>query len=120
MSGHAIFKDLTPAQVKAALDKGEILLVDVREPAEFAAERIHGALNFPLSTFDPRTLPDAADKAIVFQCGSGKRSAMAIDRARKGGHAIDSHLGGGILAWKAAGLPTVTLDISTGAVRDRA
>jgi len=46
-------KDLTPTEVKTALDAGRILLIDVREPAEFAAERIHGALNFPLSTFDP-------------------------------------------------------------------
>lgn len=113
-------KDLTPQQVKADLDAHAILLIDVREPAEFAAERIHGALNFPLSTFDPGVLPAAGDKLMVLQCGSGKRSATAIDRCQKAGHAIDSHLAGGIMAWKAAGLPTVTLDSDTGSVRDRA
>ena len=113
-------KDLTPKQVKAALDARAILLIDVREPAEFAAERIHGALNFPLSTFDPTALPKADDKTIVFQCGSGKRSAMAVDRCRKAGHAIDAHLAGGITAWKAENLPTITIDSATGAVRDRA
>ena len=112
-------KDLGPRQVKAALDAHEILLIDVREPAEYAAERIHGALNFPLSTFDPGALPNAGDKMIVFQCGSGKRSATAVDRCRTAGHAIDAHLAGGIMAWKAAGLPTVALDDATGAVRDR-
>lgn len=111
-------RDLTPLQVRAALDAHEILLVDVREPAEFAAERIHGALNFPLSTFDPGALPEAGDRLMVLQCGSGKRSAMAIDQCRKAGHAIDSHLAGGIMAWKAAGLPTVTIDSATGSVRD--
>lgn len=119
MFGAPKIKDLTPQQVKAALDGHEILLVDVREPAEFAAERIHGALNFPLSTFDPGALPDAGDKLVVFQCGSGKRSATALDQCRKAGHAIDCHLAGGIMAWKAAGLPTVSLDISTGALRDQ-
>ena len=44
MFGSPKTKDLTPAQVKASLDAHEILLIDVREPAEFAAERIHGAL----------------------------------------------------------------------------
>lgn len=119
MFGAPKVKDLTPADVKAALDAGEILLIDVREPAEFAAERIHGALNFPLSTFDPAALPLADDKRIIMQCGSGKRSAMAIERCRAAGHKLESHLGGGILAWKAAGLPTISLDSESGQVRDR-
>jgi len=118
MSAPAPIKDLTPRQVETALEAGEILLVDVREPAEFAAERIHGALNFPLSTFDPDALPEAGDRLVVFQCGSGKRSASAIDLCRRAGHAIDAHLAGGISAWKAAGLPTVALDSATGALRD--
>ena len=113
-------KDLTPHQVKGALDRHAILLIDVREPAEFAAERIHGALNYPLSTFDPAALPRADDRTIVLQCGSGKRSANAVALCRKAGHAIDAHLAGGIMAWKAAGLPTVTLDSETGAPHDRA
>ena len=113
-------KDLTAQDVKTALDAHQILLVDVREPAEFAAERIHGALNFPLSTFDPASLPVSTDKALIFQCGSGKRSAMAIERCRAAGHKVDSHLGGGIMAWKAAGLLTVAIDSETGRVEDRA
>ena len=111
-------RDLPPAVVKAALEAHEIILVDVREPQEFAAERIHGALNFPLSSFDPGALPPAGDRLIVFQCGSGKRSAMAVERCQAAGHAIDAHLAGGIMAWKAQKLPTVTLDTATGGVRD--
>lgn len=111
--------DLKPDQVRDALASGRILLIDVREPSEFAAERIHGALNFPLSTFDAGALPKSGDRTVVFSCGSGKRSAMAVDQAQKAGHHIDSHLAGGLLAWKAAGLPTMTIDAATGAVRDR-
>lgn len=112
-------RNLTPAEVSAALDAGQILLIDVREPAEFAAERIGGALNFPLSTFDPDALPRADDRTVVLSCGSGKRSAMAIERCQKAGHAIDAHLAGGILAWKAAGQPTLGLDPGTGAISGR-
>ena len=53
-------KDFTPARLRQGLEAGEIVLVDVREPGEYAAERIHGALLFPLSTFDPAALPDPA------------------------------------------------------------
>ena len=107
MFGSPKTKDLTAQQVKAALDAQEILLVDVREPDEFAAERIAGAVNVPLSSFDPKGLPDAGGKSVVFQCGSGKRSATAVGHCQKAGHALDTHLTGGITAWKAAGLPTV-------------
>lgn len=106
MSGTPKTKDLTPHQVRAALDAREILLIDVREPEEFAAERIEGALNVPLSTLDPRALPDAGGKAVVLHCAGGKRSGMAIEKCRAAGQAIDTHLAGGLAAWKAAGLPT--------------
>lgn len=118
MFGSPKTRDLSPAEVKRELDAHRIVLVDVREPAEFAAERIHGALNFPLSTFDPGALPDAGDRLIVFQCGSGKRSGMAVEQCRKAGHKLDTHLAGGIMAWKAAGLPTVTLNTETGRLSD--
>jgi len=120
MVGFARIRDLSPREVQDDLAAGRLLLIDVREPAEFAAERIHGALNFPLSTFDPLALPKADDRSIVFSCGSGKRSAMAVERSRKAGHRIDAHLAGGLLAWKAAGLPTIALDADTGALNDRA
>lgn len=118
MFGRQRIHNLSPAQVRALLDNGEILLVDVREPAEFAAQRIHGALNFPLSTFDPHALPDHSDRRIVFQCGSGKRSAMAVQRCQAAGLSVDSHLAGGIAAWIGAGLSTIAFDPATGAIAD--
>lgn len=108
MFGAPKTQDLTPAQVKAALDAREILLIDVREPDEFAAEKIAGAVNIPLSSFDPAALPEAGGKTIVLQCAGGKRSAMAVDKCRKANQVIEAHLAGGLMAWKAAGLPTVT------------
>ena len=108
MFGATQTKDITPQQVKAALDSHEILLIDVREPDEFAAEKISGALNVPLSTLNPGALPDGGGKTVVMQCAGGKRSAMAVDKCRKANPAIETHLAGGLAAWKAAGLPTVT------------
>lgn len=107
MFGKPKLKELSPLEVRDGLAAGRYLLVDVREAAEHAAERIKGAHLFPLSSFDPHALPDADDKAIVFQCGSGKRSAMAVEHCRKAGLKHDAHMTGGIGAWKGQGLPTV-------------
>ncbi len=96
-----------------------ILLIDVREPEEYAAERIHGALLYPLSTFDARALPDTGDVKIVFHCGSGMRSAKAIAAAEVAGLPIAGHLTGGLKAWKDAGLPVIVLDPATGKPRER-
>ena len=109
----------TPQQVHDAMVRGEIVLIDVREPSEYAVERIHGAMLFPLSAFDPASLPAVGDKGIVLQCGSGKRSEMAFRKAFSAGVLVRSHMGGGIMAWKASGLPVVTVDPATGVVQDR-
>jgi rhodanese-related sulfurtransferase len=99
------------------LKAGEILLVDVREASEFAAERIAGALLYPLSTFDASQLPPDGPRRLVFHCGSGKRSLTAAERRLAAGARVAAHLGGGLLAWKAAGLPVIAIDPSTGLPR---
>lgn len=111
-------QELTPTEVHTALREHSITLVDVREPQEYVNERIHGALLFPLSTFDPLALP-VGDRPIVFQCGSGKRSAVAVAKCMEAGVPVTRHLKGGLLAWKHARLPTVTLDPASGGVVDR-
>jgi len=103
---HAVL-DVTPAEVARLLSDRQILLVDVREPHEFAAERIPGAVLCPLSTFDAHSLPAESAVRIVFQCGSGKRSAMAARARLTAGAASAAHLTGGIAAWTAAGLATI-------------
>lgn len=111
-------RDLDPEQVLTALRAGKVFLIDVREPAEFANQRIHGALLAPLSTFEPRSIPVGTDRQIVFQCGSGKRSRMALDRFIKETGAEAAHMQGGIGAWKARGFPCVTISPATGEVED--
>lgn len=112
-------RDLAPAELARWMAERAILLIDVREPDEYAAERIHGALLFPLSTFDPRALPDTGASKIVFQCGSGMRSAKALAAADAARLATAGHLAGGIKAWKDAGLPTIAIDPNTGKPRER-
>lgn len=105
MSQTDIFQDLDPETVRDLVGSGRALLIDVRERQEFDAERIEGALLHPLSAFDPHALP-LAGELLILQCGSGKRSATAMERCRAAGIRCHGHLRGGIMAWKAAGLPT--------------
>jgi rhodanese-related sulfurtransferase len=99
-------EDLMPADVAKGIAEGKYLLVDVREPNEVAAEAYPDAAVVPLSTFDPASIPDPKGKQVVFACRSGKRSVTASLAAQAAGLAYDKHLAGGILGWKAAGLPT--------------
>ena len=105
--GHRV-RDLTPQEVAQGLKDGRVVLVDVREPNETAVERFPGAVLVPLSAFDPATIPAPPGSEVVFACRSGRRSVTASLAAQEQGFAYDSHLAGGILAWKAAGLPTET------------
>ena len=107
MADHQV-TDLTPEEVSKGMAEGHYLLVDVREPNEVAAESYPGAAVVPLSRFDPLDIPDPQGKQVVFACRSGKRSVTASLAAQAGGLAYDKHLAGGMLAWKAAGLPTET------------
>ncbi len=98
--------DLEPADVARGLAEGKVLLVDVRELNETAVERYPGAVIVPLSSFDPADIPDPQGKQVVFACRSGRRSVTASQAAQAHGLPYNSHLAGGILAWKDAGLPT--------------
>jgi rhodanese-related sulfurtransferase len=95
--------DLAPEDVARGLADGKILLVDVREPNETAVERYPDAFYLPMSEFDPAAIPDPE---VVFACRSGNRSVTASLMAQAAGLPYDSHLAGGMLAWKSLGLPT--------------
>jgi len=106
--GVAVVHDLTPQDVAQGIAEGRFLLVDVREPNEVSAEAYPDGIVVPLSSFDPKLIPDPAGKDVVFACRSGKRSVTASMAAQAAGLPYDKHLTGGILGWKAAGLPTKT------------
>ena len=107
MADHQVH-DLMPLDVSKGIAEGRYLLVDVREPNEVAVEAYPDAVVVPLSGFDPQDIPDPGGKQVVFACRSGKRSVTASRAAQADGLAYDKHLAGGMLAWKAAGLPTKT------------
>jgi rhodanese-related sulfurtransferase len=88
--------DLTPEEVSKGMAEGRYLLVDVREPNEVAVEAYPDGVVVPLQTFDPAAIPDP------------QGSVTASLAAQAAGLPYDKHLAGGIIGWKAAGLPTRT------------
>jgi len=95
--------DLDREDIKQGLQDGSILLVDVREPHEYAAGHIPGAVLHPLSAFDPSSLPEG--KRIVFSCAAGVRSVRALEFAQAAGLDIREHYKGGFKDWISAGEP---------------
>lgn len=86
---------------------GGIQVIDVREPAEFddALGHVPGARLLPLSTLAARSGEIAKDRPVVAVCRSGARSAQATVLLQKSGFVQVANLAGGMLRWRAEGLP---------------
>ena len=99
---------LSPAEVSARIKVGKALLVDIREPDEVARERIADSVAAPLSLFEEAHLDLRPGRDVVFMCRTGNRTGSHCVRLadRIPGEAF--MLNGGLDAWKAEGLPTLT------------
>ena len=96
-----------PATVQAWLERGQALLIDVREPDEHARERIVGARLAPLSRIEAGSRFAEPGKTVVFHCNSGNRTTQAAALLGRAGGDEACQLAGGLQAWKRAGLPVV-------------
>lgn len=85
-----------------------MVILDVRENAEFEAEHVPDSICCPLSQFDlmaPGILKNIKDSEIVIMCRSGNRAKMALNELKK--FDVNQHqftvFDGGIIQWKAQG-----------------
>ena len=102
-------EDYTPQQVAELMAQGEIQLIDVRQPEEHDAGRIAGDRLVVLSDLAAEVDSIDRERAVVFYCRSGSRSAMAAEAFRGAGFNAHNMLGG-LLDWHAAGLPLEPAD----------
>jgi adenylyltransferase/sulfurtransferase len=93
--------NITPAELKTRLERGETLrLIDVREAEEWAVARLPQAELIPLSQFQQRAMQELApEETIVLYCHHGMRSARAQGYLKAQGYANVLNLTGGIDAW---------------------
>ena len=95
---------ITPEQAAAAFAKRELVLVDVRQPAELRRGRVRGAINIPLGELRARLHELEHGGQVAFLCHSGARSSRATGVAIKAGYDA-VNIRGGVIAWTRAGLP---------------
>jgi phage shock protein E len=101
-------QEISPQEAAAALERGDTLLIDVRDPDEWQEGHIPGAKNFSRGTVEleiEEAAPDLSTR-IITHCGGGGRSALTAESLQRMGYTNVKSMAGGFKAWKAAGLPT--------------
>lgn len=97
-------RPVAPQTARQWVEAGSAILVDIREPAEHARERIPGARLHPMSALSSSGLADVRERVVVFHCKSGGRTKANAERLSAVACREVYYLEGGIDAWKAAGL----------------
>jgi rhodanese-related sulfurtransferase len=97
--------ELTVQQVADIMNHPDVVLIDVREPSEYAAGHIPGVKLIPLGSLPSRVNEIPKDKFVVMTCRSGNRSGQATKFLRDQGFDNVHNMTGGINAWQQAGLP---------------
>jgi rhodanese-related sulfurtransferase len=98
---------VNPTQATQLINREDALVIDVRDPAEFAAGHVLGAKNLPLSRLDSpgADVAKRKERPVIVYCDGGERAAKAAAALRKQGFTRVANLSGGIGAWQQAGLP---------------
>ena len=95
-----------PAEAVRLINREKGVLIDVCEPAEFAAGHAVGARNIPVATIvGSKDLPSNKALPLVLLCASGARAGRAAGLLRKAGYEKATVVTGGLPAWREAGLP---------------
>jgi rhodanese-related sulfurtransferase len=97
---------VTPSEAVMLINRQKAVLIDVSEPAQYAAGHAVGAKNVPLASLQASTeLPMTKALPLVVLCPTGTRATRAVAILRKLGYENSRALAGGFPAWRDANLP---------------
>jgi rhodanese-related sulfurtransferase len=97
---------VSPAEAVRLINREKAVLIDVSEPAEFAAGHAPGAKSVPLAKLDGSSdLPKNKSLPLVVLCPTGTRAARGVATLKKLGFENTQALAGGLAAWREANLP---------------
>jgi rhodanese-related sulfurtransferase len=98
---------LSQLQATQLINQGKSVILDVRDPADYAAGHLRDAKNIPLKELPNRIkeLDRFKDRTIIIVCKSGTQSGRAVGQLKKAGFEHVAVLDGGQEAWQAQGLP---------------
>jgi rhodanese-related sulfurtransferase len=98
---------VSTADAVRLINREKAVLIDVSDPAEYAAGHAVGAKSVPLATLETsRELPKNKSLPLVLVCPTGSRAPRAVALLKKLGFENTHVLAGGLGAWRAANLPT--------------
>jgi len=100
-------RSISPAEAKRLVDEENALLVDIREPEEFAGKYIEGARLEPLSVLPFLAPVPDRERIAIFHCRSGGRTKFNVEALEGRGFAVTYFMEGGLEGWEKAGLPVV-------------
>ena len=98
---------LTAQGAVQLINRERAVVVDVREPEEFAAGHVTGAKNVPLDQLEQKLPATVKNKSLplLLVCATGARAQRAVATARKLGYEQAQAVAGGLKSWKDANLP---------------
>src|SRR4051794_29676081 len=98
---------LTAQGAVQLINRQRAVVVDVREPDEFAAGHVTGAKNVPLNQLEQKLPTTVKNKTLplLLVCATGGRAQRAVAMAKKLGYEQAQAVGGGLKSWKDANLP---------------
>ena len=100
---------VSTAEAVTLINREKAVLIDVSEPAEFAAAHASNARNIPFGSLEAsKNLPSNKALPLVVMCPTGARAGRAVATLRKLGHEKATALAGGLAAWREAQLPVET------------
>lgn len=91
---------VTTDQLAERLAQGKIVLIDVREPYEYASGHIKGAVNIPMGQLSAKIGRFKSDAEMYVICASGSRSGSATGALRRAGYENALNVKGGMSRWR--------------------
>lgn len=101
-------KEISPVEAQQQTERGDAILIDVREEDDWHADHAKGAKHLKRGEIEleiEEQVPDLKTPIICY-CGGGSRSALVTESLQKMGYENVRSLAGGFRAWKEAGLPS--------------
>ncbi len=101
----SLLLNIDVATVRAPQGRDDVVLIDVREPEEYAAGHIPGVRLIPMSEIPSRLNETPTDKTVIVTSRSGNRSGQITSFLRRNGFTRVHNMRGGLLEWQRAGYP---------------
>jgi molybdopterin/thiamine biosynthesis adenylyltransferase/rhodanese-related sulfurtransferase len=117
----AVVEEVEPFEAAQEIERGDVVLIDTREPHEYQEAHLEGGKLVPPGLLGDEIAAAAPDKSArtILYCRSGNRSYLAAEKLAALGYEDVASMAGGILAWQEQGLPVLATEGMSAEQRDR-